>query len=171
MSKTLQNSNTTRLAEVIANHEGAILEDWIKEMSGATRRSDLLKDAELRGQCTQFLRLLQQGTESGSRDLESAASEPLRALLGDLSRTHAQQGFTPSLTATFVFSVKKPLFAIFRQSLGTDANALASEFWTTTELIDSLGLSTTEVYLKTRTDIIRRQQEEMLELSTPRGSV
>jgi len=167
MSKTLQNSNSTQLAEVIANHEGAILEDWIKEMSGAVRRSDLIKDVELRGQCTQFLRLLQQGAESRGRDLESAAWQPLRDLLADISRSRAQQGFTPSETAIFVFSVKKPLFSILRERLSADGNALAGELWTTTELIDSLGLYTIEVYLKTRTDVIRRQQEEMLELSTP----
>lgn len=167
MSRTLQNSDATRLAEVITNHEAAILEDWVKEMGGATRRADLIKDEELRRQSTQFLRLFRQGIESGNLDLESAAWKPMLDLLGDISGSRAQQGFTPSETATFVFSVKKPLFSILRGRSGTDANALASELWTTTELIDSLGLYTAEVYLKTRTDIIRRQQEEMLELSTP----
>lgn len=167
MSRTLQNSDATRLAEVITNHEAAILEDWVKEMGGATRRADLIKDEDLRRQCTQFLRLFRQGIESGNLDLESAAWKPMLDLLGDISGSRAQQGFTPSETATFVFSVKKPLFSILRGRSGTDANALASELWTTTELIDSLGLYTAEVYLKTRTDIIRRQQEEMLELSTP----
>ena len=167
MSRTLQNSDAARLAEVITSHEAPILEDWIKEMSGATRRADLIKDVELRTQCTQFLRLLRQGTESANLDMDSAAWKPVREFLGDISRSRAQQGFTPSETATFVFSVKKPLFAILRERLSTDANALASELWTATELIDKLGLYTAEVYLTTRTDIIRRQQEEMLELSTP----
>jgi rsbT co-antagonist protein RsbR len=167
MLPKLQKSDASRLAEVIADYQTAILEAWIAEMSGATRRSDLMKDAELRTQCTQFLQLLREGSQSASTDVESAAWKPLRDLLGAISRTRAEQGFTPSETATFVFSVKKPLFAILREQLGTDANALAAELWTATELIDSLGLHTTEVYLKTRTEIIRRQQEEMLELSTP----
>ena len=167
MSRSLQNSDATRLAEVIAHHETAILEDWIKEMSGATRRSDLMKDTEFRAQCTQFLRALRQGAESGGTDLESPAWQPARDLLADISRSRAQQGFTPTETATFVFSVKKPLFSVLRGRAGTDADLLAAELWTTTELVDSLGLYTAEVYLKTRTEIIRRQQEEMLELSTP----
>ena len=167
MSRTLQNSDATRIAEVIAHHETAILEDWIKEMSGATRRSDLMKDTEFRAQCTQFLRALRQGAESGGTDLESPAWQPARDLLADISRSRAQQGFTPTETATFVFSVKKPLFSVLRGRAGTDADLLAAELWTTTELVDSLGLYTAEVYLKTRTEIIRRQQEEMLELSTP----
>jgi rsbT co-antagonist protein RsbR len=96
MSKSLQSSSATRLAEVIANHEGAILENWIKEMSGAARRSDLIKDTELRGQCAQFLRLLQQGTESGSLDLESAAWQPLRMrqLGGSLEVNSSDKGTT-----------------------------------------------------------------------------
>lgn len=167
MSEKLLNSDSTRLAEMISNHEAAILEDWVKAMSAATRRVDLIKDAELRKQCTQFLQLLRQGAESGNLDLQSVAWKPLLDLLGDISRSRAEQGFTPSETALFVFSVKKPLFSILRGPSGTDANALDSELWAATELIDSLGLYTAEVYLKARTDIIRRQQEEMLELSTP----
>lgn len=167
MSRAMQDSGASRLAEVIGSHETPILEDWIKEMGGGTRRSDLIKDSEVRTQCTQFLRALRQGTESGVVDMESPAWKPARDLLTDISRSRAQQGFTPTETATFVFSVKKPLFSILRERLGSDPNALASELWTTTELIDSLGLYTTEIYLKTRTEIIRRQQEELLELSTP----
>ena len=167
MSTALQNFDAIRLAKVITTHETPILETWIAEMSGATRRADLIKDAELRIQCTEFLRFLRQGTESGNLDLESAAWKPLCELLGNISRSRTQQGFTPSETATFVLSIKKPLFSTLREQLGKDADALASELWTTTELIDSLALYTSEVYLKTRTDIIRRQQEEMLELSTP----
>ena len=34
-------------------------------------------------------------------------------------------------------------------------------------LLDKLGLYTTEVYQRSRDEVIRRQQEEMLELSTP----
>ena len=54
-----------------------------------------------------------------------------------------------------------------RRELDGDGNALADETWSTTLLLDKLGLYTTEVYQKTREEIIRRQQEEMLELSTP----
>ena len=85
----------------------------------------------------------------------------------EISASRSRQGFTPTETATFVLSVKKPLFVHLRDLAGTDANTLARELWAMTELIDSLGLYTTEMYLKTREQLIRRQQEEMLELSTP----
>jgi rsbT co-antagonist protein RsbR len=67
----------------------------------------------------------------------------------------------------FVLSIKQPLFTAIRESLGKDSTAMAEEMWATTELIDGLGLYTTEEYLKSREETIRRQQEEMLELSTP----
>ena len=167
MSEQVKSFRTSQLLDVLSKHEGSILDEWIKEMSGATRRSDLMKDIEFRAQCSKFLKLVQAGAASGSVDLHTPAWEPARAMLAEVSRTRAQQGFTPSETATFVFSVKKPLFSRLRQHVGSDVEGLAAELWSCTELIDSLGLYTAEMYLKTREEIIRRQQEEMLELSTP----
>src|SRR5258708_3533512 len=167
MSKGVQNPRATGLNEVLVKHEFSILEEWIKQMSMSTRRADLIKDSELRAQCSQFLKLLRQGAESGNSDLQSPAWQGVRELLTSISRNRAQQGFTPTETATFVLSIKKPLFELLRDQTGGDAETLAAELWSTTELIDSLGLYTAEIYLKSREEIIRRQQEEMLELSTP----
>jgi rsbT co-antagonist protein RsbR len=77
------------------------------------------------------------------------------------------QGFSPSETASFVFSLKKPLFDRLRREFSKDADALAELTWTATQLLDNLGLYTTEVYQKSREEVIARQQQEMLELSTP----
>jgi rsbT co-antagonist protein RsbR len=90
-----------------------------------------------------------------------------REFLGEVSRSRGLQGFSPSETATFVFSLKQPLFSRLRREVGKDADALAEETWRATELLDSLGLYTTEVYQKGREEVIARQQQEMLELSTP----
>lgn len=76
-------------------------------------------------------------------------------------------GFSPSETATFVFSLKKPLFTRLRREIANDAQALADELWATTMLLDKLGLYTTEMFQKTREEVIARQQQELLELSTP----
>jgi rsbT co-antagonist protein RsbR len=167
MIKGVSNPKANGLVEVLVKDESSILEEWIKQMSSSTRRADLINAADLRVQCTKFLKLLRQGAQSGSSDLESAAWQPIREQLTEISRTRAQQGFTPTETATFVLSVKKTLFVRLRDAIDADTSALASELWSTTELIDSLGLYTTEMFLKTREGIIRRQQEEMLELSTP----
>jgi rsbT co-antagonist protein RsbR len=167
MSEQVKSFGTSRLSEILVENGGSILDEWMKEMSGATRRSDLIRDVEFRAQCSKFLKLLQAGTASGSLDLQIPAWEPVRAMLAEVSRTRAQQGFTPTETATFVLSVKKPIFSRLRARLGSNVDELAAELWSCTELIDELGLFTTEIFLKTREEIIRRQQEEMLELSTP----
>ena len=167
MSKGVQNPKTGALVTVLSKSESSVLTEWIKEMAGATRRTDLMNDSELRSQCSKFLKLLREGAESGSSDVQTSSWQPLRELLTEISRSRAQQGFTPTETATFVLSVKKPLFELLRDHVGNDANSVAAELWSTSELIDSLGLFTAEMYLKTREEVIRRQQEEMLELSTP----
>ena len=91
----------------------------------------------------------------------------MRDFLAAASRSAAIQGFTPSETATFVFSLKQPLFARLRQELGGDAATLAEEMWAASVLLDKLGLYTTEVFQRGREEMIRRQQMEILELSTP----
>ena len=167
MSKGTQTLKSDSLPDVLGKHETAILEEWLKEMSVATRRGDLIRDSELRGQCSRVLQLLRQGAESENVNIESAPWQPLREQLAAISRSRAEQGFSPTETATFVLSVKKPLFERLRERADNDANALASELWATTELIDSLALFTAETFLKTREEVIRRQQQDMLELSTP----
>src|SRR4029079_19506793 len=76
-------------------------------------------------------------------------------------------GFSPSQTATFVFSLKEALFTQLRRDLAKDPAQLASATSSVSSLLDRLGLYTTEVYQKGREELISRQQQEMLELSTP----
>jgi rsbT co-antagonist protein RsbR len=124
--------------------------------------------AELREQSQEFLRLLQDAAQNGNlTDGERPEWQRVREMLAGVSRSRAQQGFTPSETATFVFSLKKPLFERLRQEFDKDTETLAHETWTATRLLDQLGLWTTEAFQKAREEVIARQQEEMLELSTP----
>jgi rsbT co-antagonist protein RsbR len=88
-------------------------------------------------------------------------------LLGSFSRSRALQGFTPSETATFIFSIKGPLFTLLRDELKGKPQQLADQTWLASKLLDKLGLCTAEVYAESREDIIKRQTQELLELSTP----
>jgi rsbT co-antagonist protein RsbR len=87
--------------------------------------------------------------------------------LEEISRSRATQGFTSDQTAMFIFSFKRPLFASLRKEYAGDAEALAAETWTATQLLDKLGMLTVKAFQQTREDVIRRQQEDLLELSTP----
>ncbi len=155
------------ISRVLEQHEDALLSDWLAEQHATTVRAGRIKDSELRQQCSEFLHLLRVATKSSEgRALEGQAWDALKVLLENVSRSRGTQGFTPTETATFVFSLKKPLFARLRRELD-DADALHEVTWRATELLDGLGLFTTEAHQKAREEVIARQQEEMLELSTP----
>jgi rsbT co-antagonist protein RsbR len=158
-----------KLRSVLQQHERDILQDWLQsQLSATTLRGDLMRESELREQSREFLGLLQAATQGGSLERHDASEwAPVRDFLAAISRSRAQQGFSPSETATFVFSLKLPLFSRLRKELGNDAAALADELWITTSLIDRLGLYTTEMYQKGREEVISRQQQELMELSTP----
>ena len=167
MSEMQLNQKGAKLVDILSGQEERILAEWMKEMTGSTRRGDLIKESELRAECTQFLKLLKQTTEAAGTDFQSPSFGPMREMLGDVCRGRAQKGFKPSETATFVFSLKRPLFDQIQTQYKGDTDAMAAEMWSLTELLDAMGLYTMEVFQKSREDMIRRQQEELLELSTP----
>lgn len=167
MSAIPAGPKSARLSEVLAKYEDKILVDWIQEMTGSVRRSDLIKDADLRLQCSQILKQLKQATATAGSDFQSPAFDKMREILDEVSRSRAQQGFKPSETATFVFSLKPALFTQIQAEHKGDSEMIFSEMWAANELLDGMGLHTTEAFQKSREDTIRRQQEELLELSTP----
>ena len=161
-------NNVTRILDIVRKHETTILVDWIKaQLAATTRRADLITEANLRDDCRRFLLLFAEAVQRDTDEIESEAWKGVREMLAELSQARARAGFTPSETATFVFSLKQPLFNRLREDVGRDADALADEMWWATVLLDRLGLYTTEVYQKGRDEIIIRQQQEMMELSTP----
>jgi rsbT co-antagonist protein RsbR len=157
------------MAEVVRKYQAEILADWMKEMPEIARRSDLIGETEFRNQCTQFLKALEEGSRDNETagDLSGSEWASMRDLLSEISRSRVQLGFTPSQVATFVFSVKAPIFNRLRRELGTNAQQLADEIYNSSLLIDVLGLYTTEIFQRSREEVIRLQQHEMLELSTP----
>ncbi|NUQ21001.1 MAG: STAS domain-containing protein [Gemmatimonadaceae bacterium] len=157
-----------RLAAVLARNEQELLNDWLREQAASgTRTVRVLGETIVRDQSRRLLVAMREAFASGHTSIDDAAWREVREVLSEVSREGAASGLTPSETATFVFSLKRPLFAALRKATGNDANALADETWAATTLVDQLGLYTTEVFQKAREEIIQRQQSEMLELSTP----
>ena len=158
MAQSAQSST----AALIEKHHKQLLDDWIAQQRATGAGEDT------RAEASQFLAELRTAIAHGQlRDIQSAEWASTRDLLSSISRARALKGATASQTATFVFSLKEPLFALLRREIGNDAERLASEIWAATQLLDKLGLYTTEIYQKSRDDVILRQQEELLELSTP----
>lgn len=156
------------LAEIISRNEDRIREQWIRDMSSRVQRTDLISKTELDEQCQALLGAIVAGVRgSGPTNLSASGWTSARELLAEISASRARQGFSPVDVATFVLSLKKPLFASIRESLSANQDQLFETIWTATELLDQLALQTTEVFMATREQLISRQQEELLELSTP----
>ena len=155
------------LPQLIARHRDALLNAWLDQQRAANRGSQE-DQAELRDYSSRFLDALRVAATTGQfEDMTTASGADARHVLEEVSRARALRGATPSQTALFVFSLKGPLFELLGRELGKDGAVLAREIWVATLLLDNLGLYTTEVFQKSREEVIQRQQDELLELSTP----
>lgn len=158
-----------RLVEIINQHENDILADWIR-LQNQTQAShrDRISEMQLRANSHDFMMALREAlSTASSADINRADWAKLREILDDLSKQRAAQGFSPAETAIFVFSLKQALFSKIREEHANDPASLADTTWAATEVVDQLGLYTMESYQKSRESVISRQQQELLELSTP----
>jgi len=155
--------------EILKKNREAILSDWARELSSMlSRQKDLIRESELKNQCADFVEQIIRATQAGEvSNIQGPAWSGLRELLGKISASRALQGFSPTETATFVFSFKKPLFTKLREEFVREPDVLFRELWTASMLLDEMGLYTAEMFQKSRESVINRQQKEMLELSTP----
>jgi rsbT co-antagonist protein RsbR len=156
------------LFKAIQENRESILKEWLESIRAASRRQNIIDDRELESQTAEVLSAIVE-VPSGTKleDFNSSAWQPLKDLLTSLSMSRATQGFTPSETALFVLSLKPALFSIVKAISGNDADNLFQQVTTVNDFVDRLALYTTDSFIAGRNQVIMRQQEEMLELSTP----
>ncbi|WP_416425342.1 STAS domain-containing protein [Pseudomonas sp. App30] len=156
-----------RTLDALNKAHAELLAQWFSEQeaSGATRN---LKDEDVRQQQGEFLSLLVSGSQNGdSKNLGAGNWEATRQFLEKLSHTRAMAGQDSQQTATFIFALKGPLFALLQREYEDSPATLAEQTWEISQLLDGLGLHTIRTFQKSREAVIKRQQEELLELSTP----
>ncbi len=164
---------SSALSLILRNSEATLLSAWLADQK-ATRGRNPIPEAEVVQQSREFLQLFQQAiTQLGELtgdairdDIDSPSFRQLRRFLEEVTTSRTQLGATPSETARFVFSFKGPLFAEIRSKIADPVDQLKA-LTDLNALLDNLGLLVTEAYQKVRESVILRQQEEMLELSTP----
>ena len=158
-----------RTIDLIRSHQEPLLAAWAGNLAGSSQAQDgRLSSRELDQQVREFWRLFLEALSA--TEVSSIARvewQDIRRFLEELSRERVLKGFNSSETASFIFSLKRPLFVVIQQGYANDPAQLGDQLWAVSELIDQLGLHTVSVFQKTREDVIQRQQEEMLELSTP----
>ncbi|MDY0884616.1 STAS domain-containing protein [Dongia soli] len=151
------------LPRILQEHESQILAEWLQLLGEVVKTGrGRITEKELQDQCREFLARLREAISDGNVDnIRAESFERLRDMLGHMSRTRAAQGFTPSETANFVFSLKQPIFELLKNGKASEGS------WALSTLLDQLGLYSMEEFLKRREEVILRQQQEIAELSTP----
>ena len=164
----MKNTAKDLIPGLIERSGDRLLDEWLRLQRGAHGfHGDPISNSELGEQSRRFLAAFRQGVERGDpEDISGPGWADARGVLEELSTERASLGFTPSETATFVFSLKEPLFALIAAELGGNGGGV-QEVWAASTLLDRLGLYTTEMHQRRREEVIARQQEELLELSTP----
>jgi rsbT co-antagonist protein RsbR len=158
----------TRIPELLNRDQAAILKDWARQQRQDGTRGGRVPEAEWREQSRALLEAIAAAARSGGMDDFSGADwNAVRDMLSQVAQSRAKAGFTQSETARFVFSLKQTLFPLLQREFQSDPASLTEETWAASALIDELGLLTTEAYLKAREAVVTRQQQELLELSTP----
>jgi rsbT co-antagonist protein RsbR len=163
--------SVNRISQVLQSSQVQLLADWIKTVRASvnSRSAAAISDPELQAQCQEFIALMSTALDSGKLDdVEAEPWRPVKDFLAGVSRSRGRLGFSPSETAMFVMSFKEPLFSNLRRTFeGHEDGKLLAEVWEFSRLLDRLALYTTEIHQQAREAVIRRQTEEMLELSTP----
>ncbi|MDB5097627.1 MAG: anti-sigma-factor antagonist [Cyanobacteria bacterium RYN_339] len=155
------------LVTLMKANEPAILADWrVRLETKGGRVSKALaageQDRITKNLLTEAMVSLAAGKVD---DIEAEEFAGVRRVLDVLSANFAERGFTPSETATFVYSLKEAFFAVLKQNYQGDA--LVTWSWQVGLMVDQMGLYTFESYVTTRERLIKGQAQAIMELSTP----
>jgi len=159
-------SRSQALVKILIESEQQVLAGWMDHLRAVAGSG--AGDDRLREQCLHLLRAVRAALEAGQlKNIQAAEWDEVRQLLTEIAHTRARQGAMPRETAMFVFSLKQALFSRLSEALARQPEALAEQTWAVSSLLDELGLFTVDVYQKGREEVISRQQQEMMDLSTP----
>jgi len=160
---------TDVVLRLLDQHEEQIISEWQQEAgAGSGRVSDAGRRAML-SEAQEILRGMREALKAGAdaESFQSASWDTLRQALESLSRSRAAQGQSAGDTSVFVLAFKRPLFKLVQKEVGSDAQKLMAVVWVVTQIVDKMAQWTVTTYQQTREDIIKRQQQDLLELSTP----
>lgn len=155
------------IASLLQDNEEELLDEWLDAAARLDHSSPELR-AERRRQARDFLKQLGSAIDDHSRP-EDVRSEPwtgVRQTLDTIVDVHLEEGAAPAAIATFVLSLKRPIFR-FVLKRGGEPEAALDRIWRISLIMDRLGLYTAEVQIRRKQQVIERQQEEILELSSP----
>lgn len=158
--------------DLLTKHREELLTRWTERITAAL--AGRLGQVEVKHEVGELFETLLAGVERSVPASTDRAAEPpdlggeefaeLRALLTELSRSRAVQGFTPVETATSVFALKDAMLDVLERASGAVGYA---EFARFSAFVDQLGLFTFDTFSRARDAVILEQATQMMELSTP----
>ena len=156
--------NSAAVEDLLSTQRDRVLAEWQAELAAGGRA--LASEGRETGELLDALLAGVRAT-GNTENFDDAPWAPLREVLASLSRSRAAQGSTAADTSRFVLALKKPLFAGLQRRFGDQPAVLVDATWEVSSLLDHMAQHTVSTYQRTREDIIARQQQELLELSTP----
>ena len=156
--------NSAAVEDLLSTQRDRVLAEWQAELAASGRA--LASEGRETGELLDALLAGVRAT-GNTENFDDAPWAPLREVLASLSRSRAAQGSTAADTSRFVLALKKPLFAGLQRRFSDQPAALVDATWEVSSLLDHMAQHTVSTYQRTREDIIARQQQELLELSTP----
>ena len=157
-----------KLLKMMRDNQDRILTDWLDGLKASARRRDLIGDVEVKEHARKILTLISNPPPNTVlEDFSSEGWQTVRDQLMEISISRVAHGSSPSETAQFLLSLKPVMFQLIREQLTTTPDELFREIDVTNNFVDAMALHIAESYIQSRDKVIARQQEEMLELSTP----
>lgn len=155
-------SHAQTLIALLQDERATLLQAWTTATHGAHASTASREEAQ-----DLFDALLQALQSDAPDDLRAEGWSNARRLLDTLSASRAAQGQSAGDTSAFVLALKQPIFAALQQRLGQDSQALLQAVVSVTTKLDAMAQWTATAFQRTREELIARQQQELLELSTP----
>ncbi len=149
-------------SHLLQSDSSAVLDGWLSAAGGANASPKARNEAS--AILATLLPAMQSNQAHGSG---TAAWQPVKAALEELSASRAAQGTTAGSTSAFVLALKQAIFSGLQKQFPTDTQALVQAISELSALVDTMAQWTIDAYQRTREQLIARQQEELLELSTP----
>ena len=154
--------------QVLKTDTEQFLKDWLEEVVGAGNSSGGSSSKGM-ADARELLAAVQEAVAADAdlTRLDAAAWNRTRAALASLSSSRAAQGASAGETSSFVMAFKRPLFVGLDKQMSANPKAAFDAAWVASRLVDQMAQFTATTYQRAREDVIQRQQQELLELSTP----
>jgi rsbT co-antagonist protein RsbR len=152
----MDTDTTDRFRRFLTDHRDELISQWTASVAAGLRGRQ--SEAELLRQTEEIFDALTTAAGAEQLSLRVPEAGELRAVLGELSRRRARQGFSPAETAVSVFALRSAL---------SGANPDARDLAAYNEFLDEMGLFTFETFAGAREELIADQTQQLLELSTP----